>query len=202
MPHLACGRGYDFQTHDTAGRAADAGGRLWHGVGAAGRRADAAGGRKIAEAPAAEADAAPTPTTPTSSDLRARLEPAQCRCLDADRPVRPRRRASPQAAGGAAMTSWSSKDKANGSAAVSVKQPLSPFWDARVGADMTVTASRTLTMSELLAEKARQWRQRAAILRHRMGGDHRPRRRLDLGQDRGRGAASIPRRSRASSAPR
>jgi hypothetical protein len=50
--------------------------------------------------------------------------------------------------------SWSSKDKPNGSAAVSVKQPLSPFWDARVGADMTVTRPpSTLTTSEVLSEK-------------------------------------------------
>ena len=50
--------------------------------------------------------------------------------------------------------SWSSKDKANGSAAVSVKQPLSPFWDTRIGADMTVARQpATLTGSELLSEK-------------------------------------------------
>jgi hypothetical protein len=50
--------------------------------------------------------------------------------------------------------SWSSKDKPNGSAAVSVKQPLSPFWDARVGADMTVTRPpSTLTTAEVLSEK-------------------------------------------------
>jgi hypothetical protein len=50
--------------------------------------------------------------------------------------------------------SWSSKDKANGSAALSVKQPLSPFWDTRIGADMTVTRQpATLTGSELLSEK-------------------------------------------------
>ncbi len=59
---------------------------------------------------------------------------------------------SPQAATGSDM-SWSSKDNANGSSAVSVKQPLSPFWDAKVGADMTV-ARQPATMSELLAEKA------------------------------------------------
>ena len=44
--------------------------------------------------------------------------------------------------------------------------------------------------------------QPAAILRHRMGGDHRPRRRLDLGQDRDRSPGRSRRRSRASSAPR
>jgi hypothetical protein len=47
--------------------------------------------------------------------------------------------------------SWSSRDKPNGSA-VSVKQSVSPFWDARIGADMTVAREPT-TMSELLAEK-------------------------------------------------
>jgi hypothetical protein len=50
--------------------------------------------------------------------------------------------------------SWSSNAKANGSAAVSVKQPLTPFWDARIGADMTVARQpATLTGSELLSEK-------------------------------------------------
>jgi len=49
--------------------------------------------------------------------------------------------------------SWSSRDKPNGSAAVTVKQPLSPFWDARLGADMTVTRQPPTTMSELLSEK-------------------------------------------------
>ncbi len=47
---------------------------------------------------------------------------------------------------------WSSQEKANGSA-VSVKQPISRFWDARVGADMTVVRQPS-TLSELLAEKA------------------------------------------------
>jgi hypothetical protein len=51
-------------------------------------------------------------------------------------------------------TSWTSRDRPNGSAAVSVKQPLSPFWDARIGADMTVAREpSTLTGSELLSEK-------------------------------------------------
>jgi hypothetical protein len=49
-------------------------------------------------------------------------------------------------------TTWSSQEKAFGSA-VSVKQPISPFWDARVGADMTVVR-QPATLAELLAEKA------------------------------------------------
>jgi hypothetical protein len=50
--------------------------------------------------------------------------------------------------------SWSSRDRPNGSAAVSVKQPLSPFLDARVGADMTVVHQpQALTSSDLLRQK-------------------------------------------------
>jgi hypothetical protein len=51
-------------------------------------------------------------------------------------------------------TSWSSKDKPNGAAALSVKQSLSPFWDARIGADMTVAReTSTPTAAELLSER-------------------------------------------------
>jgi hypothetical protein len=60
-------------------------------------------------------------------------------------------RLAPQANASTEMT-WSSKDSSNGSA-LSVKQPLSPFWDTRIGADMTVTR-QPATMSELLSEKA------------------------------------------------
>lgn len=48
---------------------------------------------------------------------------------------------------------WSSNSNANGSSAVTVKQSVSPFWDARIGADMTL-ANEPRTMSELLAQKA------------------------------------------------
>jgi hypothetical protein len=57
-------------------------------------------------------------------------------------------------AGAGAEMSWSSKDRPNGSAAVSVKQPLSPLWDARIGADMTVARDQgTLTGSQQLSDK-------------------------------------------------
>jgi len=56
-----------------------------------------------------------------------------------------------QASDGAGMN-WSNRNGTNGSSAVSVKQSVTPYWDARVGADMTVTREPT-TMSELLAEK-------------------------------------------------
>src|SRR5216684_47874 len=62
-------------------------------------------------------------------------------------------RPATQAAAGADM-SWSSKDKSNGATAVSVKQSLSAFPDARVGADMTVVNQpQTLTSSDLLRQK-------------------------------------------------
>ena len=51
-------------------------------------------------------------------------------------------------------TSWSEQDRTNGSAALSVKQPLTTFWDARVGADMTVVNQpSTLTSADLLRQK-------------------------------------------------
>ena len=50
-------------------------------------------------------------------------------------------------------TTWTNNNQANGASAVSVKEKVSPFWDTRVGADMTVTREPA-TMSELLAEKS------------------------------------------------
>lgn len=52
----------------------------------------------------------------------------------------------------AAALDWANQNK-GAATGVSVKQSVSPFWDARVGADMTVARQPT-TMSELLAEKA------------------------------------------------
>jgi hypothetical protein len=101
------------------------------------------------EAPAAEPAAMPDADDADISALE--LDWSQLN-VDAStlatRPVSKSR--SPQAAGG--DMSWSSKNNANGSAGVSVKQPLSPFWDTRIGADMTV-APQPSTMSELLLEK-------------------------------------------------
>jgi hypothetical protein len=54
---------------------------------------------------------------------------------------------------GAAETAWSSNANSNGTSAVSVKQSVSPFWDTRIGADMTVARQGTATTSELLSEK-------------------------------------------------
>lgn len=61
-------------------------------------------------------------------------------------------RAAKPASSDGGMT-WTNNNQPNGASAVSVKEKVSPFWDARVGADMTVTHEPT-TMSELLAEKS------------------------------------------------
>ena len=66
-----------------------------------------------------------------------------------DRPAAKARSSAASTNGG---MSWSNRNETNGSSAVSVKQSVTPYWDARVGADMTVTREPT-TMSELLAEK-------------------------------------------------
>src|SRR5215470_4469867 len=50
--------------------------------------------------------------------------------------------------------SWSSNAKGNGASAVSVKQSISPLWDARIGADMTVVNQATGTTSgDVLRQK-------------------------------------------------
>jgi hypothetical protein len=49
--------------------------------------------------------------------------------------------------------SWSRADKADGSAAVAIKQPVTPFWDARVGADVTVAAPVPTTSGEVLMQQ-------------------------------------------------
>ena len=58
-----------------------------------------------------------------------------------------------QAAAANSGLDWSSDSRPNGASAVTVKQSISPFWDTRIGADMTVAPEPT-TMSELLAQKA------------------------------------------------
>jgi hypothetical protein len=56
-------------------------------------------------------------------------------------------------AAGGVDTAWSANERANGTSAVSVKQSITPFWDTRIGADMTVARQGTATTSEQLSEK-------------------------------------------------
>ena len=103
------------------------------------------------EVPAAEA-AAPDANDAAIGNLE--LDWSQLNVDPSTITVNPASKARSPKAGLGNEMSWSSKDKPNGSAAVSVKQPLTPFWDARIGADMTVIREpATLTASELLSEK-------------------------------------------------
>ena len=50
--------------------------------------------------------------------------------------------------------SWSSNARPNGASAISVKQSLSPFWDTRIGADMTVVNQPSVsTSADVLRQK-------------------------------------------------
>jgi len=51
-------------------------------------------------------------------------------------------------AAGGVDTAWSANERANGTSAVSVKQSITPFWDTRIGADMTVARQGTATTSD------------------------------------------------------
>ena len=62
-------------------------------------------------------------------------------------------RAASQPGSGSDM-SWSSNARPNGASALSVKQPVSSFWDARIGADMTViNQPQALTSADLVRQK-------------------------------------------------
>ncbi|MBR1123989.1 hypothetical protein JQ628_20845 [Bradyrhizobium lablabi] len=51
-------------------------------------------------------------------------------------------------------SSWSSNREANGTSAVTVKQSLTPFWDTRIGADMTVVNQpQNATSADVLRQK-------------------------------------------------
>jgi hypothetical protein len=50
-------------------------------------------------------------------------------------------------------SSWSAQDKSNGAAALSVRQSMIPFWDTRVGADLTVARQQPASAAEALQQK-------------------------------------------------
>jgi hypothetical protein len=106
--------------------------------------------QEATESPAAESEAAtPEDTDIANLDIDWSLLDVDASTLLMTTPVK--LHTASGAASSGEMT-WSSQEKAYGSA-VSVKQPISPFWDTRVGADMTVVR-QPATLSELLAEKA------------------------------------------------
>jgi len=87
---------------------------------------------------------------------------------------------SPQA--GRQRKSWSSNDKPNGSAALSVKQPLSPFWDAGRRRHDGRRQPATPTTQNFIGKKLAKRRRPAAISGAAWAAMTAPRR-LDLGTD-------------------
>ena len=106
------------------------------------------------EAAAAEADTAVDINDVDMTDVDIKnLDWSQLN-VDASTLISPASKARVAPPGAGTDMSWSSQDKPNGSAALSVKQPLSAFWDARVGADMTVVHQpQTLTSADLVRQK-------------------------------------------------
>jgi hypothetical protein len=105
------------------------------------------------ENPGDEAEAAPAQTVDlTNPEIDwSQLDPAAA--SDARAPADPKARRALGALGDAAASSWSAQDKANGAAALSVKQSMIPFWDTRVGADLTVARQQPLSAAEALQQK-------------------------------------------------
>jgi hypothetical protein len=108
-----------------------------------------------AEMPAAE-EAAATPDVNDADILKdidvSKLDWSQLN-FDSSTPIGPAPKGRAVPKGASSDATWSNNAKPNGDAAVSVKQSVVPFWDARVGADMTVARQGTLTASEALSER-------------------------------------------------
>jgi hypothetical protein len=102
------------------------------------------------ENPDDEAEAAPAQTVDlTNSDIDwSQLDPASAG--NAKAPADPKAR---QVLQDRPASSWSSRDTANGAAALSVKQSMIPFWDTRIGAELTVARQQALTAAEALQQK-------------------------------------------------
>jgi hypothetical protein len=101
--------------------------------------------------PASGAEAGGAPDT-NDADIRdLELDWSQLNVDASTLTNKPAKALAPKANAGS-EASWSSRDKPNGAAAVTVKQAVSPFWDTKVGADMTVVREPG-TASELLSEK-------------------------------------------------
>jgi hypothetical protein len=102
------------------------------------------------ENPGNEAEGAPAQTVDLSNpDIDwSQLDPAAAG--DARALADPKAR---RALGDGAASSWSAQDKANGAAALSVRQSMIPFWDTRVGADLTVARQQPASAAEALQQK-------------------------------------------------
>ena len=104
------------------------------------------------ENPGEAAEGAPAQTVDLSNpDIDwSQLEPAPAATDNTKAPADPKAR---RALKDGAASSWSSQDKSNGAAALSVRQSMIPFWDTRVGADLTVARQQPASAAEALQQK-------------------------------------------------
>jgi hypothetical protein len=104
------------------------------------------------ENPGDEAEGAPAQTVDlTNPDIDwSQLDPATAPAGNPKAPADPK---AGRAGQDGAAASWSAQDKANGAAALSVKQSMIPFWDTRVGADLTVARQQPSSAAEALQQK-------------------------------------------------
>ena len=111
------------------------------------------------ENPGDEAEGAPAQTVDlTNPDIDwSQLEPAAAG--DARAPADPKARRALQES---PASSWSAQDKSNGAAALSVRQSMIPFWDTRVGADLTVARQQPASAAEALQQKITTGEQQSA----------------------------------------
>lgn len=54
-------------------------------------------------------------------------------------------------------TTWSSKDNPNGSSALAVKRSVSPFWDTKVGADLSITRDNGTAFTQTRPDGFQPW---------------------------------------------
>jgi hypothetical protein len=112
------------------------------------------------ENPGDEAEAAPAQTVDLAnpeidwSQLDTSAAAGSARALSDPKARRP--------AQDGAASSWSSQDKSSGAAALSVRQSMIPFWDTRVGADLTVARQQPLSAAEALQQKITTGEQQSA----------------------------------------
>jgi hypothetical protein len=112
------------------------------------------------ENPGDEAEGAPAQTVDlTNPEIDWSQLDTSAAAGSAKAPADPKAR---RAAQDSATSSWSAQDKSNGAAALSVKQSMIPFWDTRVGADLTVARQQPSSAAEALQQKITTGEQQSA----------------------------------------
>lgn len=132
-------------------------GALWLAIAAVPSllRAEERPSEPVAEAEAAETEAEPAPPPADQEPLPEDIDWAALAVpLDLPYTPAPMLSTAPLRDAAGAAPAWSRNDKPNGAAALSLKQPVSPFWDMKAGVDLDVaTPTSPVRTPETLPEK-------------------------------------------------